>query len=101
MTKTYSEQRQAILFRAARDLRAVACQVLDDVTNEAELTGTTPAWAKSVALKTATLANELESQGHEEAIASPRAESGLTRSKEHYSQAIDAFEARIRAANPA
>lgn len=100
-SKSYSEQRQAILFRASRDLRAVACSVLDDVQNEVELTGSTPAWAKSVALATATLANELEGRGHEETMASARAESDLARSKDHYSMAIDAFEARIKAANPA
>jgi hypothetical protein len=99
MNRTYSEQRQAILFRAARDLRGVAGQVLDDVTNPVELTSaTTPAWAKSVARKTAEMANDLERQGHEQGPATTRQENELARSRQIYSVTIDAFEKRIRAA---
>jgi hypothetical protein len=96
--KTYSEQRQAILFKASRDLRAVAATVLDDVQQDAEFTGGTYAWAKALAKRTAETANELEQRGHEETIASVRAENLLYASREHYSQAIDAFEARLAAA---
>jgi hypothetical protein len=97
MIKTYSERRQAILFRAARDMRKVAVDALDDVTNPAELTGNSAPWAKSVARKTAETANELESNGHEEAIATARQETDLYQSRREYEQAIDRFEERLRA----
>lgn len=98
-TKSYSEQRQAILFKAARDMRRVAASILDDVQNEVELSWIpTLSWAKEATRKTAELANELEQRGHEETLASPRAESLLFASHGHYSQAIDRFEARLAAA---
>lgn len=100
-TKTYSEQRQAILFRAARDLRGVASQVLDDVREDAELTGSTVVWAKQQAARTAKLANDLEGRGHEETVGTTRAENDLSRSRQKYSEAIDDFEARIAAATRA
>jgi hypothetical protein len=96
MIKTYSEQRQAILFKASRELRLVACQVLDDVRNPVELASdSTLSWAKSVARHTAEMATELEDRGHEEAIASPRAETDMRRSHGRYQRSIDAFQARI------
>jgi len=97
-TKTYSEQRQAILFKASRDLRLVAVSVLDDVQQDAEFLGATRDWAKSVARKTAEMANELEQRGHEETVAPFRAANLLFTSREHYSRAIDRFEARLAAA---
>lgn len=96
--KTYSEQRQAVLFKASRDMREVAARVLDDVQQDAEFVGATCDWAKKLAKRTAELANELERQGHEETIASNRAEATLARSRDHYSRRIDAFEARLAAA---
>jgi len=93
---SYSDQRAAILFKAARDMRLVACQVLDDVQNEVELLSDTPAWAKSVAKKTAELASDLENRGWEDCgFASTRTQNLLLNSKLNYSQSIDAFEARI------
>src|SRR5262249_48596737 len=98
-TKTYSEQRQAILFKASRDLRAVAASVLDDVVNEVELTSSaTLGWAKSVAATTAKLAQELEDKGHEQGGASTRAENDLYKTHRSYDIAIEAFHGRIRAA---
>jgi len=94
--KTYSEQRRAILFKASRDLRAVAASVLDDVTEEAELTGHTTVWAKAVAAETARLANEMEEKGYEQATPyDARADAHLRRSKEAYSEAITAFMSRV------
>jgi hypothetical protein len=97
MHKTYSERRQTILFRAARDMRKIATDALDDVTEVTELTGKTAPWAKSVARKTAELANELESKGHEQAPATARQETDLYESRRGYEMAIDRFEERLRA----
>lgn len=98
MTKTYSEQRQAAYFRAARELRTVACSVLDEVENEVELTSeATLSWAISVAKSTATKAQELENLGYEECIVNSRAEMTQYKSRERYSKAIDDFEARVKA----
>src|SRR5215467_4377076 len=96
MTKTYSERRQAALFRASRELRKIAVDILDDVTEPAELTGRTPSWAKSVCRTTLELATELEGRGHEETIAPARAETDLFQSKREVELAIDRFEARLR-----
>lgn len=95
--KTYSEQRQAILFRASRELRKVAAQVLDDVNHPAELTGRTAPWAKGIAKRTAEQANRLEIEGHEQTIASNRSETEIAKSHRAYSDAIDRFEERLRA----
>ena len=94
---SYNEERQRILFRASRELWKVACEVLDDVQEEAELTGATAAWAASVARTTALLAAELEDKGHEQAIAGTRADHLLYESRQSYSKAVDEFEKRIRA----
>jgi hypothetical protein len=101
ITKTYSEERQEVLFRASRELRRVACNVLDDVVEPAELTGRTTVWAKSTAAETAKLANELEERGHEQCVASRRSENALFKVRREYEAAIDAFEARITAAGGA
>src|SRR5262249_37365103 len=93
-SKTYSEQRQAILFRAARDLRKVATSLLDDVVEDAELDGQTAPWALSVAQNTARLANDLEDKGHEQARATARQENDLYNSRRAYVKAFEAFEAR-------
>src|SRR5262245_51841375 len=98
MNRTYSEQRQAILFKASRELRGIAALILDEVTEPAELTGRTAPWAKSTAAKTATMANDLEKLGYEQTPATPRMQSDLHKSHRAYEVAIDAFEARIRSA---
>ena len=98
MTMTYSEARQRVLFKAARDLRQIAAGVLDDVENDVEVSSlATVMWAKSVAAKTAELANELEGRGHEECWADTRISRLQAKSKDDYSRAIDDFEARIAA----
>lgn len=98
-TKTYSEAAQDVLFKAARDMRKVAASVLDDVTNSVELRSEqTHEWAKSTAALYARLANELENQGHERRVASVRAERGLFKSRQAYSDAIDRYEERRRSA---
>ena len=97
--KTYSEERQQILFKASRDMRRVACQVLDDVTLDAELLGDTVRWAKNLAANTAIQATELENLGWEYGTyVAPSTETWLLKSKLQYSDAITAFEARIAAA---
>ena len=99
MTLTYSEARQKVLFKAARDMRKIAAGVLDDVENETECGSPyTVQWAVSVAKKTAELANELEAKGHEECIAPQLAETLLARSRDDYGQSISDFERRVRAA---
>lgn len=96
MTKTYSEQRQLILFKASRDLRKVAAQVLDDVQNEVELrNASTLAWATTLAQRIAEQANELENTAHELCVASSLSETLLYKSRRAYEASIDAFEARI------
>ena len=95
--QTYSERRQTILFRASRELRKVAVDVLGDVNNPAELTGRTAAWAKGLARQTAEQANQLETIGHERCIATTRAERALYRAHREYEEAIDRFEERLRA----
>lgn len=96
MTQTYSEARQAILFKASRELRKVAAEVLDDVQNDVELANVaTLKWAKAKARTICTQANELETLGHEACIAPALANTLLTKSKTAYSKSITAFEARI------
>lgn len=98
-TKTYSEAAQAVLFKAARDMRKVAASVLDDVTNSVELRSErTHEWAKSTARLYAELANELEERGHERCYTEARLEVGLFKSRQAYSAAIDAYEERRKSA---
>ena len=97
MTKTYSEMRQAAYFKAARDLRKVACSCWDDLINEVE-TGNmaTLIWTKSNAKNTMDQAQRLEDLGHEQAIASALDETLLRKSKTAYSTALEACRERIR-----
>ena len=98
MTRTYSEQRQLIYFKAARDLRKVAASVLDDVVNDGELAQQhTIVWAINNASIVAKQAYALESLGHEQCVASVRAETDLYKSRRAYDASIDAFEARVKA----
>jgi hypothetical protein len=96
MPKSYSEQRQAIFFKAARDLRKVACQVLNDCTDPAEFRGSTYEWAREHAANIMLRAAELENEGHEQCVATPLAETLLTKSKDEYSLAVDRH-VRLRA----
>lgn len=97
MTKTYSEQAQAVLFKASREMRKVAATVLDDVTNEVELLSEdTHRWAKDTARLYAERANELEIQGHGLTVASRRAETELFKARQVYYRSIDAYEKRRR-----
>jgi hypothetical protein len=95
---TYSEALQRILFKAARDSRALAASVLDDVRENAELTGQTVHWAKLRAAGIAKQANALEAQGHEQCIASNLDNTLLSKSRDAYHVSINAFEARIKTA---
>jgi len=98
-TKTYSELRQAALFRCGRDLLKVAALVLDDVVNPVELANpATLEWAKSVARKSALLAEQSISLGHEQGIATSRQDNDLYGARRQYSAAVDRFEGRIKAA---
>lgn len=95
MNKTYSEQHQAALFRAAREIRAIAGQVLDDMQNDVELTSQpTHIWARSTAKHYAEKAYAMEEEAHEIAIASSRQETSILKSKSEYSTKIDAYETR-------
>jgi len=94
--QTYTERRQAILFKAARDMRSVACEILDEVQLQSEFIGRSASWAKSTAASTARQARELETLGHEQTIADGR-QNGLNyRSLRAYEAAIDHFEERAR-----
>ena len=98
--KTYSEQRQAILFKAARQLRVVAAQVLDDTVDAgAGISRQTVRFCIQHAANAARLAWDLEEKGHEQCVATQRQNTDLSRSHDYYSGAINRFEARVRAAN--
>lgn len=100
MTKTYSEARQEILFKAARDLRKVAASVLDDTVDAgAGISRQTVKWAIDLAARISRQAWEIEESGHEQCVASRIQETNLSKSKDAYSRAIDRFEARVREAN--
>ena len=95
---TYAEQSQRVYFQAARDLRKIACSVLNDVQNEVELTSeTTLRWAIRTAKLYADKAKAAEDLGYERCIVSSRAENVQYNSRQAYSQAIDAFEDRVKA----
>lgn len=91
MTKTYSEQRQAAYFAAARELYRVAARVLDDSYTDAELTGRTHEWVQNQSRITCEQARALEDRGHEETVASPRAENALYRAKREHSDAVTRY----------
>lgn len=98
--KTYSEARQEILFKAARDLRKVAASVLDDTTDGgAGISRSNTRWAIDLAARISRQAWDIEESGHEQCVATRIQETNLTKSKDAYSRAIDRFEARVRAAN--
>jgi hypothetical protein len=98
-TKTYWEVAQTAVFRAAREVRAVAQSVLDDMQNDAELTSElTLAWAKDRARDYALQANELEQTGYEYGTPDARTERAMRKSRQSYSDAITAYEKRIASA---
>lgn len=76
-TKTYSEQRQAIYFAAARDMCRVAKQVAEDTILDQILTQATLDWASSLVAKILRQANSLEDLGHEQCRASVRSQQAL------------------------
>lgn len=86
--KTYSEQIQAIDFKAARELHKVAAQVLNDCSEPAEFRGPTAHWAITRARAIMERARELENHGHEQCVASSLAETLLSKSKDVYSEAV-------------
>jgi hypothetical protein len=97
MSKTYSEAAQAVYFKAARDLRKVAGEVLlDSCGPGATITPTGAQWAVGAARKYALAAHDLENKGHEVAVCTNRQETDNGKSKDAYSAAIDTFEAFCR-----
>jgi len=95
MNLSYSDQRQRIYFRAARELRAVACEILDDVQNPVELTGESAPWAFRLAVQTAKDANAVADKGHEQCVADARTNAPNFKSGRTYHEAINAFQARL------
>ena len=96
MTKTYSELRQEALFRAARGLHKIATEILTDTLRDEHASAQTLDWAKSAAAATMKTANEIEGRGHEQCIASARAETTLYKSKRAYSDAVDQHIRRVQ-----
>ena len=91
----YRTTAQNAYFRAARELRAVAARVLDDMQNDVELTSElSTAWAKDKARDYAEQANALEETGYQFSTPSTTAERTIRRSREAYSESITAYEAR-------
>jgi hypothetical protein len=91
--KGYRDQRQSVYFRAARDLRATAAQILDDCTGDPYLLEETARWAKNLAREYAVEAEEFEAKGWQvTAMVSTGVKSGLTKSHGDYSRAVDEFE---------
>lgn len=86
--KTYSEQYQAVLFRAAAETYDVASAVLNDCTDPAEFTGRTYDWARDKAKFYAEKAQELK-----ELALSQTAVNGQPRkynaAQARYSEAVD------------
>ena len=97
-TKSYREQASAVLFRAARDMRKVAGQVLDDSVLDNELTSPeTHTWVRQTARKYSELATDLEAQACE-ALGFFDRPAATRRSQQAYSQQIDAYQRRRVAA---
>lgn len=90
MTKTYSEARQAVYFRAAAAMYDVATGILDDCTEPAEFVGRTYEWSRDIAASTAKRAQALKDLGLEEAsVYDRRVVSGYNRAQQRYSKAVD------------
>jgi len=94
----YSERRQRAYFKCARELRATACEILDDVQTETELRGETAPWAFRLAVKVAKDATEIENKGHEQIVADNRVYAPNHRSGRTYHDSIEAFQGRLAAA---
>lgn len=96
MSQTYSEAAQKTYFKAARELRKIAGEVLTDTAAPtAAFTRNGATWAVSVARKYALLAHELEDKGHELAVCSNLDDTLNGKSKDKYSACVDTFEARL------
>jgi len=87
-TKTYSERRQAALFRAAREFYNIAADVLNDLQTPEEILGHTHDWARNVSLHTMDKGREFEARGHEETITSLVSENALYRARQRHSDAV-------------
>ncbi len=95
MTKTYSEVQRGILFKAARDLRKLACEVLNDVSDQEIVSLATFTWAKGWAARYAIQANTLENEGYEIGTYLDGRTAGYqARSRREYSKAVDNFQNR-------
>ena len=98
-TKTYSEVAVRAMLKAARELRLVACNVLDDMQNEVELTSdASHQWARQTARKYAEMANDLEAKTYSVGPVGDRAWAAQVRNRDQYSQAITAYQNRRKAA---
>jgi hypothetical protein len=92
---SYSEQRQAAYFKCARELRATACQILDEVTTETELKGGTAPWALRLAVKVAKEAGAVEETAYGLITVEPRRDVANYKSRAAYSRSVDEFQARL------
>lgn len=102
MTTTlgYRDRAQIALFRAARELRAVAGSVLDDMQNDVELTSAiSTEWAKGRAREYAEQANALEQSAYECGTPDTRTERAMRKSRQTYADAITAYERRMAGAH--
>jgi hypothetical protein len=95
---SYSDKRQRAYFRCARELRAVACEILDDVQTETELRGETAPWALRLAVKVAKDANEIEDRGYELCTCDARTDVPNWKSRNAHGASLDAFFGRLEAA---
>lgn len=99
-TRTYWETAQTAVMRAAREVRAVAQRVLDDMQNDVELTSEiSHEWAKGRARAYAEQANALEQTGYEYGTPDARTERAMRKSRQAYSDAVTAYERRVAGAH--
>ncbi len=61
----YSTKRARIYYKAAREMRALAVEFLNEIVRPVELTGQTAGWAVSVGQHMREQANKLDELGHE------------------------------------
>lgn len=98
MTTGYRDRTALAYFRAAREIRAVAGSVLNDMQNDVELTSeTSHEWAQKTARGYAERANALEQSGYDCGAADARTENAMRKSRQTYSDAVTAYENRRKA----
>lgn len=95
----YSEQAQRACFKAARDLRAIAAEVLNDCIHDHEFLGNSGSWSKEKAAEFALQANHMEEAAWQyNRYPAPHVQRANMESRKNYNRAINAFEARWDAA---